>query len=386
MTAMLNVPSMSEPDLVTRFSDLAARYVAPRTEQAYEAEVLDRLAWRRLADAGLWRHGVPEQMQGVGGTWRDLAQAVAGVARGSDDLGFTLSLIAHAGLVRAIVEHGTPWHQQRVLPALLSGAVGATALTEPQGGSDVSRSRTTAVREQDGWLLSGTKAHITNAPIADRALVLGRIPALGRRDITLFLVNLHSPGVRRSAPEKLLGLRTSPTGSFHLDAVRVPAEAVLGTAGAGLRTLYDVISFDRALYGLVAAAYLEPRLAAVVDYCRQREAFGHPILDHQYVQGRITDIKMAITTARAVSLAGIDALVEGDPEASTLCSVAKLIGSEGLVASTQDLMRLQGHLGYMRGQATRDLQDALGTLIAGGTSEMQRKNVLNQMLARLRAA
>lgn len=381
MTATTLRPLDETPlDVTTVFHDLAELHIAPRTAQAYEAEVFDRLAWRRLADAGLWQHGVPERLGGRGGTWRDLAQAIAGVARGSNDLGFTLSLIAHAGLVRALVEHGTAWQQSHVLPSLMTGAVGATALTEEQGGSDVSRSRTTAVEVDGGWRLTGTKTHITNAPVADRALVLGRIPALGRRDITLFLVNLHSPGVRRSVPESLHGLCTSPTGSLLLDDVPLPASAVVGTPGDGLRTLYDVISFDRALYGLVAAAYLEPRLDAVVAYCRARESFGSPILEHQYVQGRITDVKVAIETARAVSTAGIDALVTGDPQASLLCSVAKMIGSEGLVESTQHLMRLQGHLGYMRGGATRDLQDALGTLIAGGTTEMQRKNILNQML------
>lgn len=380
--ALLRPSVIPDPplDLTAAFTELAARHVAPRTDQAYDAEVFDRLAWRRLTDAGLWQYGVPVEMGGRGGSWRDLADAVAGVARGSNDLGFTLSLIAHAGLVRALVQHGTVWHQRVILPALLTGAVGATALTEPQGGSDVSRCTTIAVQDEHGWRLTGTKTHITNAPVADRALVLGRVPVLGRRDITLFLVNLRSPGVRRSVPEQLHGLCTSPTGALYLDEVALPPQAVLGTPGEGLTTLYDVISFDRALYGLVAAAYLEPRLDTVVEFCRSREAFGTPILDHQYVQGRITDIRVAIETARAVALAGIDALVAMDAQASLLCSVAKLVGSEGLVESAQNLMRLQGHLGYMRGQATRDLRDALGTLIAGGTSEMQRKNILNQML------
>lgn len=364
-----------------QFAKFAARYIAPRSAQAYDAEVLDRLAWRRLATQGLWRIGVPSKMGGTGGSWKDLALAVAGIARGGGDLGFTLSLVAHAGLVRALVVHGTSWHQRHVLPPLLRGAIGATALTETHGGSDVARTRTEGRQVEGGWLLQGSKDHITNAPVADRALVLGRIPALGKRDITLFLVNLRSPGVRRGAAERLLGLRTSPTGALHFDDVFLPEPAVLGVPGEGLSTLYDIISFDRALYGLVAAAYLEPRLEEVLRFCTQREAFGSSIIDHQYVQGRITDVRITIEVARAVSLASIDALVDRDPEAALRCSVAKLIGSEGLVEATQNLMRLQGHVGYMRGTTSRDLQDALGTLIAGGTTEMQRKNILNQMLA-----
>jgi isovaleryl-CoA dehydrogenase len=368
-------------DVRSHYAELARRHVARRSAQAYEAEILDRLAWRRLSAAGLWRVGVPARLAGTGGTWRDLGLAIAGVASGGDDLGFTLSLIAHAGLVRALVRHGTPWHHRHVLPSLMAGAIGATALTETHGGSDVARVRTTAERGGGGWLLTGAKDHITNAPVADRALILGRIPALGKRDITLFVVSLRAPGVSRGNPEQLLGLRTSPTGALRFDRVAVPEEAVLGRPGDGLATLYDVISFDRALYGLAAAGYLEPRLARIIDFAQERTAFGHPIIDHQYVQGRITDIRIAIEVAQATALAGIDALVDDDPTASLRCSVAKLVGSEGLVAAAQDIMRLQGHVGYMRGTAGRDVQDALGTLIAGGTSEMQRKNILNQVLA-----
>jgi alkylation response protein AidB-like acyl-CoA dehydrogenase len=374
-------PTASAETLEDRYAELAARYVAPRAQRAYAAEVLDRIAWRHLADHGLWRTGVPVEIGGAGGTWRDLALAIAGVARGSNDLGFTLSLIAHAGLVRAIVEHGTSWHHDTVLPSLLGGAIGATALTETRGGSDVARTTTLGRQEAGGWVLTGAKDHITNAPVADRAIILGRVPALGRRDITLFVINMHSPGVRRGEPEQLLGLCSSPTGAIYLDEVRLPDAAVLGRPGDGLRTLYDIIGFDRALYGLVAASFLEPRLAGILEFCHERAAFGSPIIDHQYVQGRVTDIRIAIEVARSVALSGIDALVRHDPGASLLCSVAKLVGSEGLVESAQNLMRLQGHLGYLRGEVTRDLRDALGTLIAGGTSEMQRKNILNQMLA-----
>jgi|SRR5580693_1454256 isovaleryl-CoA dehydrogenase len=380
MTAEL-LPQQDPQDVQSRYAELARRHVAGRSAQAYEAEVLDRLAWRRLAAAGLWRVGVPRHLGGYGQNWRELGLAITGIARGSDDLGFTLSLIAHAGLVRALVRHGTSWHHQHVLPSLMSGAIGATALTETHGGSDVARTRTTATRSGDGWLLTGSKDHITNAPVADRALILGRIPALGRRDITLFVVNLHAPGVGRGNPEQLLGLRTSPTGALRFDQVAVPEAAVLGRPGDGLTTLYDIISFDRALYGLAAAGYLEPRLDRIIDFAQQRMAFGQPIIDHQYVQGRITDIRIAIEVARATALAGIDALADDDPGASLRCSVAKLVGSEGLVTAAQDIMRLQGHVGYMRGAASRDVQDALGTLIAGGTSEMQRKNILNQILA-----
>lgn len=381
MTVIAPSPVSSRTAPHASFEELARLHLAPRADECYRDEVLDLASWRALSEAGLWRAGVPRALGGEGGTWRDLALRIADVARGGGDLGFVLSLIAHAGLVRALAVHGTPWQHEHFLRPLLDGQVGATALTEPQGGSDVARTRTCAQASPGGWFLKGVKDHITNAPVADRAMILGRVPALGRRDVTLFLVDLHTPGVRRGPAEALLGLRTSPTGAILLDGAFVPEAAVLGTPGEGLATLYDVISFDRALYGLVISAFLEPELDRAVGFAQEREAFGSPIIDHQYVQGRITDVRIVIETARATALAGIDAIVAGDPEASLRCSVAKYVGTEGLVGAAKDLMVLHGHLGYVRGSHTRLVQDALGTLIAGGTSDMQRKNILNRMLA-----
>jgi alkylation response protein AidB-like acyl-CoA dehydrogenase len=230
-----------------------------------------------------------------------------------------------------------------------------------------------------GYRVTGAKDHITNAPVANVALVLGRVPELGRRDITLFLVPTDAPGVRPGKQEQLLGLRTSPTGPLHLDGVELDRDAVLGKPGNGLGLLYDIISFDRLLYGLIAGSFLRPRLDEALDYASRRTAFGVPIADHQYVQGRLTDIRITIETSTAVSWAALDALIDGDRDSSLRCSVAKLVGSEGLAAAAQHLLALHGHLGYERGPVAKVMQDALGTLIAGGTSEMQRKNILNQM-------
>ncbi len=367
---------------VDDIEEFGARRVAPCADAAYDQERFDRQAWRELANLGFWRIPVPTPWGGFGGTWRDLAEGLCALTRTCNDLGFVLSLVAHAGLLRAVTKFGTDVQRALFVPQLIDGGVGATALTETRGGSDVARTETEAVVTPAGYLLNGAKDHITNGPVADVSLVLGRVPELGRnRDITLFLVTSDERGVSRGEPESLLGLRTSPTGPLSFSDVALGPDAVFGLPGDGLRLLYNVISYDRLLYGLVASAFLGPRLDEALAYCRQRVAFGAPILDYQYVQGRLTDIQITIETSAAVSWAALDALEAGRPEAVLRCSVAKLLGSEGLAQAAQHLLALHGHLGYVRGPITKVVQDALGTLIAGGTSEMQRKNIFNQMLA-----
>lgn len=358
---------------------LVERTDTTRSACANELGVLDRLEWRRLSVAGVWRRGVPEHLGGDGGTWTDLAEAIAR-ASVDVDLGFALSMVAHGGFVRALVEHGNPWLHRKVLPSMMAGSIGLTALTEAQGGSDVAACRLSGVRTAGGWSISGTKLHITNGPVADRGLVLGRLPELGRRDITLFVVNLSHPSVSRGATERLTGLRSSPTGGLTFRDTPVPADSVLGRPGDGLRVLYDIISFDRAVYGLIAATWLEPQIRDAVRFARTREAFGRPIIEHEYVQGRLTDGIIGIRTVEAISRRALQALDERADDAAELCSVAKFVGTELMVRTTQDLMRVRGHAGFEESAVSQAVRDALGTVIAGGTSEMQRKNVLNRYL------
>ncbi|MGW4724987.1 acyl-CoA dehydrogenase family protein [Streptomyces sp. S1] len=376
----------TDPALRTRYADLAASTVAKRADGCRAEGVLDRESWQEVSDAGVWRLAVDREWGGDGGTWWDFTAAFEGVAAGGRDLGFSLSMVAQAGLIRSLLTYGSDDQKGYWLPRLLSGEVGATALTETTGGSDVTRIRTAAARDGDVYRLNGHKDHITNGPVADMALVLGRVPEQGARDITLFMVDLHDEGVSQGPVERMIGNQTSPTGPIGFDNVRVDARNLVGEIGGGIEAIYNTIALDRLLYGVLAAAYLDPHLDEVLAYARRRQAFKQPIADHQYVQGRITDAKFAIEATRYVSYGALDALLNGDPQASLLCSTAKYHAGETLRIGTETALRVYGHLGYMDGPAAHALQDALGTLIAGGTAEMQRKNVFNQMRALAQAS
>lgn len=372
--------SDTQATLRARYQALG-RQIAPSAAACYEQRQFDHQSWQALSEAGFWEIPVPSAYGGQDGTWWDFVAALEGLATTTRDLGFLLSIIAHIGLIRSIMEFGTEQQQRSFLPLLMGGAVGATAITEASGGSDVARIRTQAVKTATGYCLSGRKSHITNAPVADIMLIVARVPELGtRRDITLFLVQRDTAGLETSEPERMLGNPTSPTGDIVLHDLPVSADAIVGKPGDGLNTIYNVITLDRVLYGIIAAAYLEPVLHDALAYAQQREAFKAKLAEHQYVQGRLTDIQIAIETSRWVSYGALDQLVTKRATASMLGSVAKLVGSEALSQSTQNAMRLFGHLGYMDGPITRAVRDALGTLIAGGTTEIQRKNIFNQMV------
>jgi alkylation response protein AidB-like acyl-CoA dehydrogenase len=362
------------------FREFAEQVVSPGAAARDEAGEFDRELWKALAAEGFWTAHLPGRYGGEdGGLW-DFLAGLEGLSEGSADFGFVLSAIAHAGLVQVLLTHGTEEQRRRWLPVLSGGAVGATAATEAAGGSHVAAVRTAARRTADGYTLTGEKVHITNAPVADAVLVVGRIPELGRRDITLFVLAGDAPGLRRGAHEDLLGQRTSPTGPLTLDRVRVGADAVVGPPGEGLATLYSFLAFDRLMYGLAVAGQLERHVRVAVGRARSRSAFGQPLAEHEFIQDKLVDMKLTAEASRYLSYAAADALVRDDTTYSTLASCAKLTASEGIVRAGYELVQIFGHAGYQRGTGVeRVLRDAVAIRIAGGTTEMQKKNIFKHL-------
>lgn len=364
------------------FYRFGVQTVAPGTVERDRSGTFNQEAWKELAAEGFWTAHVPTEYGGEGGSLWDFLVGLEGLARGADDSGFVLSAVAHAGLVHVLLEHGTAEQKQRLLPPLISGAVGATAATEPTGGSHVAAVHTRARKDPGGgWRLTGQKSHITNAPAADHMLIVGRLDGIGQRDITLFVFERGRHGLSAGEHEDLLGQRTSPTGTIHLNNVPVTLEDIVGQPGNGLATLYSFLALDRLMYGVVVAAQLEALLPTAVHRISQRHAFGTAIGNHEFIQEKIVGMRTTIESSRHLAYAAADALIRDDSSYSALASCAKLAASEGVVQSTIELIQVFGHAGYDRTQGIeRHLRDAIAIRIAGGTTEMQKKNIYKDVV------
>ncbi len=363
----------------TTFAGLGEQ-VAGRAINLRASGGLDRTSWEAVSSRGLWQLPVATEFGGLGRSWWEFAAGLEGLSSTARDLGFLLSAIAHAGAIRVISEFGTRDQKARFLPRLVRGEVASTATTESQGGSDVARTRTSAEAVGNTLYLSGQKSHITNAPVAGIFVVLGRIPSLGdKRDITLFLLDRSDPGLMTLPAETMLGNATSPTGDLVLDSVSIEERHILGPAGDGLSILYSMLCLDRLLYGLVASAYAVPLLEEALAFAGSRQSFNRPLSEHQYVQDKIVQIKTNMEVARFISYAALERMLDGHADASLLCSIAKLVGTEGLWQSAQEFMQLHGHEGYVEGPVAWVLKDVVATRIAGGTNEMQKVNIFKQL-------
>ncbi|KPA90982.1 acyl-CoA dehydrogenase [Pseudomonas asplenii] len=361
------------------------RVVGCRVAEAslcHDAEAtLDRRSWRMMAELGMWKVPVGVGQGGLGGSWIECAECLDQVARECEDLGFLITVLGHMGSLRLLCRYGSPQQVQRWVPRLLKGEISVTAMTESSGGSDLSKMQLSAVEQSGGYRLTGQKKHITNAPVATMGMLAGRVPALGnRRDITLFFMDLDIPGITQGEEERNLGIRTSPTADLNFDDVLLQPDNIVGLPGGGLSVLYDIIAFERALYGIIAAGLIDSMIRLAMSRSQQRQAFGQMIGSFQYIQGRLTDMKMSSIICRGLAYEALGLLERNHAEASIACSTAKYQAAESLMRTAESLMQIHGHQGYCDPRIGKYLRDAAGLKIAGGTNDIQRVNIFNQML------
>lgn len=169
--------------------------------------------------------------------------------------------------------------------------------------------------------------------------------------------------------------------NLKFDGALIEKDNIIGPPGDGLRILYRIIAFERALYGIMTAGLIEDMIERTMTRVEARKAFGKPLADYQYVQGRITDMKMAAVICRTMTYSSMDKIETETDDMSVSCSVTKFLAGEKLLEAAEHMVQLHGHLGYMNNDVSRYLRDAVGMRIAGGTSDIQRINIFNQIRA-----
>jgi alkylation response protein AidB-like acyl-CoA dehydrogenase len=247
-------------------------------------------------------------------------------------------------------------------------------MSEPDSGSDAYSLRAKAERTSDGYVLNGTKMFVTNAPVADVALVFATVnPAKRIGGVTAFLVDKGTPGFRVSRNIEKMGLRTSPMGELILEDCCVPLESRLGPEGAGSSIFNSSMEWERSCILGSHVGAMERQLELSVAYARERRQFGQAIGKFQSISNRIADMKVRLETARLL-LYKVAWLKQMGKPAIMEAALAKLYLSECYVQSSLDAIRTHGGYGYMTElEIERELRDAVGGTLYSGTSDIQRK-------------
>lgn len=361
--------------------DFAERELAPHSRKWDEQQEFPRSIFEKLGELGLMGVVWPTEYGGAGLSTLDYAVVMEELAR--VDAGVALSVAAHNSLCSGhIFLAGSEEQKQKYLAPLARGEkVGCWGLTEAGAGSDAGGTATTARREGNQWVLNGSKNFITNAGVADVAVVMAVTDkSRGKRGISAFLIERGTPGFRPGRKEDKLGVRSSDTRELLLENVHVPAENLLGKPGEGFIDTLRIL--DRGRIGIAAFSLGIARgaLDAAMGYVKERKQFGRAIAEFQAVQFKIADMAMKVDAARLLTWRAAS-LRDSGREHTVPSSMAKLYASEAAVEVALDAVQLFGGYGYTKEYPVeRFLRDSkLGT-IGEGTSEVQRLVIARGLL------
>ena len=357
-------------DAVRSFSD---DKIAPIADEIDRTNVFPRHLWPQLGALGLLGVTVEEEYGGAGLGYLEHCVAMEEVSRGSAAVG--LSYGAHSNwCVNQIRRNANDEQKRRYLPKLLSGEhVGALAMSESGSGSDVVSMRLRAEKRGDRFLLSGTKMWITNGPEADVLVVYAKSDTTeGPRGITAFLVEKEFKGF--SAAQKLdkLGMRGSDTSELVFEDCEVPAENVLGLEGGGANVLMSGLDYERTVLAAGSLGIMQACLDIVMPYVHDRKQFGQSIGAFQLIQGKLADMYVALSSARAYVYAVAQACDRGQTTRKDAAGAILYAAEKGVWMALEAIQCLGGN-GYINDFPTgRLLRDAKLYDIGAGTSEIRR--------------
>jgi alkylation response protein AidB-like acyl-CoA dehydrogenase len=363
---------------------IARGEVAPRAAAIDRDAAFPEDVRRILAAHDILALPYPAAHGGLGADLLTVCLAIEELSAACATTGLILAVHALAGL--PIVVGGTPEQRARWLPDLAAGRkLIAFALTEADAGSDVAAIATRATRDDEAYVIDGSKRFISQGSVADLVVVFAVTDAgarASRRHLSAFVVERGMPGFSVGREEHKMGVRGSPTAELRFEGVRVPADHRLGAEGDGFALAMR--TFERSRPGVAAQAVgiAQGALDVAVAYARERVQFGRPIGHLQMVQALIADMDAATSAARALLYQACAAIDAGDGDAARWAALAKLVAGDAAMKVTTDAVQVLGGAGYLADYPVeRMMRDAKVTQIYEGTQQIQRLIVARSLLA-----
>ncbi|MGW0499938.1 acyl-CoA dehydrogenase [Streptomyces sp. NPDC003007] len=373
------LPTEEARDLISLVRDIAQQEITPKAAEEEDAGRFPHELFTLLSRSGLL--GLPYDSEYGGGDqpYEVYLQVLEELAAARLTVGLGVSV--HSLASYALAAYGTKEQQVEHLPAMLGGGLlGAYCLSEPHSGSDAAALRTKAVRDGDGWVITGTKAWITHGGIADFYTVMARTGEEGPRGISAFLVPGDAEGLSAAVPEKKMGMKGSPTAQVHFDGVRVPDDRRIGEEGQGFAIALSSLDSGRLGISACAIGVAQAALDEALAYATERRQFGKPIADFQGLRFMLADMATQIEAGRALYLAAARLKDAGRPFARQ-AAMAKLHCTDTAMRVTTDAVQILGGYGYTADfPAERYMREAKVLQIVEGTNQIQRMVIARHLV------
>lgn len=349
--------------------------IEPIAQEIEDETRFPREVFERLGELDIMGIPIPERWGGLGEDYLLYSLVAEELGRVSGSVGF--SHVIHTSLgTQPIANYGTDRQKDRWLEPLATGErIGAWALTEPNGGSDMEYLETTARRDGDHYVLNGTKQFISNASEAGTILVKATTtPDAPAEGMSTFIVDPNDDGIEVTTVWDTMGLRSHPACEVQLDDCRIPASRLLGDEGDGRQQTHETLNGGHIAMAALAVGLAQGAYDAAREYASEREQFGRRISKFDAIRDDLVEMRRKIERARLLARKAALRYDENDPSATWLSSIAKLDAAETSREVAERAVQIHGGYGYTTEYPPqRYYRDAKLMEIAMGTNQIQRK-------------
>jgi acyl-CoA dehydrogenase len=361
---------------VKRFVDAE---IKPHINTWEEANVFPRELYEKAGAAGILGIGHPEEFGGVDADVFSKIAATEEILRaGSGGLAASLGSI-DIGLP-PVWKWGSEALKQKIVPDVIAGKkISALAITEPSGGSDVANIKTRAVKEDDHYVVNGSKTFITSGERADYYTVAVRTGGDGYAGISLLLIERDTAGFTRGKNLKKTGWWASDTAELFFDNCRVPCENLIGPENSGFIAIMSNFEMERLNLCIMANMTAELALEESLRYVKEREAFGRPLSKFQVTRHKLAEMATQLEASKTFTYS-LAAKIQAGQAVIKEVSMAKNFATQTSDRITYDAVQLFGGMGYMRESLVERLaRDNRILSIGGGTYEIMNEVIAKQL-------
>ncbi len=368
----------------TAFRETARRFTDSEiTPYADEWDEAGEVPWELHAKAGafgVWGFGVDEKYGGLGFDDCFMRASWGEEIMWCGSSGIPAALGGRSISIGPIEKLASEEIKERVLEDIVLGRKGSSlGITEPGGGSDVARLKTTARKDGNHWVLNGSKTFITGAMHSDYFVIGARTGGEGLAGISLFFVESNTPGFSRTSLERKMGWWASDQATLYFEDCRVPAENLMGTENFGFIQIMQNFNYER--LGMIAGmlGMMKVCLHESIKWAQERETFGKPMIRHQVIRHKIADMSARIDQTEAYLNQICWMANEGEMPIAEICK-GKFSASKSLEFVCSEAMQILGGAGYMRGNPVeRFYREVKVQAIGGGSEEIMRDLAVRQM-------
>lgn len=376
-----------DPEIFDQFIEQLRRYVRERLlpieEEVIAQDRIPEAILSEMREMGLFGITIPEKFGGAGMNIGQYIETVKQLSYAAPAFRSTISI--NVGMTgSAIKNFGTVEQKAEWLPRISSGEIACFGLTEPGSGSDSAAMQTTAIRDGNGYRLTGTKRYITNSPHAKIGLIMARTSkeALPKNEhVSAFIVDMETPGITIGTPDRKMGQSGALIADVIMEDVRVPQSALVGgEEGRGFQIAMQSLDNGRLSVAAMSVGMGRRILDTALRYATERKAFGEAISNFQLIQAMLADSDAELYAAEC---AITDACTRADRGDGIIrqAAAAKLFASETCGRVADRCVQIYGGAGYLTEYpAERFFRDARILRIYEGTSQIMQLQIAKQLL------